>query len=64
MIMSKRITNPDSNKCRIANPTQQSRVGRARDADGFYLLWDLHGDMGFMMILEVNCFPLMLWQIA
>ena len=115
--MSKRITNPDSNKCRIANPTQQSvaergveavallvgllegggavagavlledfvllleggaelldgtapevvleadflgaladgvevlivrRVGRAGDADGFDLLWDLQGGMGLL----------------
>ena len=31
--MSKRITNPDSNKCRIANPTQQR---------------DLQGGMGLL----------------
>jgi len=30
------------------------RVGRAGDADGFDLLWDLQGDCVLLMIFEVN----------
>ena len=33
MIISKRITNPDNNKCRIASPTQRTTTGISAATD-------------------------------